>query len=411
MTVAIRADSVSKAFYVRPNRPRTLREFAINRMRGHREPVKEIWALRDVSFELQEGQALGIIGHNGAGKSTLLRLLCDIGRPTSGSIYRHGPVSGLLELGTTFHPLMSGRENIRTAAMLNGLSRRQVQKLEQEMIEFAELEENIDQPVRTYSTGMCLRLAFAAAIHFHPEILVIDEILVVGDIRFQQKCEEKLSEFRREGKTLILTAHDMEKIEKFCDEVLVLEEGQLLVHADPRTAVESYKGLMRERTERRIAELPKSSAEVVSQMEKGFRTGTQEVSIRALKFYDSTGSIVQRVASGDGLTIDMEIEVLNGTKDFAITVGIFGEKELKCFETSIGSVRDMLGYRNGQNKIRCRIATLPLLAGQYYANVGVYPTSWEFTYDYHREMHAFQIEGGSDNASGVVRLSPVWSLL
>jgi ABC-type polysaccharide/polyol phosphate transport system, ATPase component len=164
----------------------------IQRFTGRYKPGNTFWALRDVSFSIEQGCVLGIIGHNGAGKSTLLRLLCGLGRPTTGRIRRVGHVSGLLELGAGFHPDMTGRENLTTGGILSGLTKRQVRAKQEQIIDFAELEEFIDQPVRTYSNGMYLRLAFAAAIHFDPDVLIIDEVLAVGDSRFQKKCRDRL---------------------------------------------------------------------------------------------------------------------------------------------------------------------------------------------------------------------------
>jgi lipopolysaccharide transport system ATP-binding protein len=410
MASAISVESLSKMFVLRTSRPRTIRESLIKRMSGLNEPPKTVWALHDVSFRLERGKALGVIGHNGAGKSTLLRLLCGIGKPTTGSILRDGSVSGLLELGTSFHPMMSGRENIRTAAMLNGLNKRQALALEQEMIEFAELEDFIDQPVRTYSNGMCLRLAFAAAIYLDPDILIIDEILVVGDIRFQQKCEERLDQFRKEGKTLVITSHRMDQIENFCDEAVVLEEGRIGIHSDPRTAVAFYKDLMRQRTEKRIEQLSSASPVILEQPEKGFRTGTQEASIAAVRFHDDFGDPLDNVEGGGGLTIDLDITVTTGISDVAVTLGIFAANDQKCFETFIPSIKDLLGHFQEKITIQCKIRSLPLLTGVYFVNAGLYPLDWKFTYDYHREMHSFHVTNNSNNVNGIVAVQPEWSV-
>ena len=204
MTEVLIVESVSKRFKVHRNRPVTLKESVIRWLKGRRDDkTTTLWALRDVSFSVEQGRTLGIIGHNGAGKSTLLRLVCGLGRPTTGKIRHIGHLGSLLELGSGFNPEMSGRENLITGGILGGLTRRQVKASQDEIIAFAELEEFIDQPVRTYSTGMYLRLAFATAIHFDPDFLVIDEVLAVGDSRFQEKCQKRLKDFRVAGKSLI----------------------------------------------------------------------------------------------------------------------------------------------------------------------------------------------------------------
>lgn len=224
MPAVLTVESVSKRFRVQRNRPATVKESIIRRLTGRYDAAGIFWALRDITFSIEQGQALGVIGHNGAGKSALLRLLCGLGRATTGRIHCEGEISGLLELGSGFQPDMTGRENLMIGGLLSGLTKRQVLAKQQEIIAFAELEEFIDQPVRTYSNGMYLRLAFATAIHFDPDILIIDEVLAVGDTRFQQKCLERLAAFRVEGKTFVLTSHDSTQISSLCDEVLVLEE-------------------------------------------------------------------------------------------------------------------------------------------------------------------------------------------
>ena len=256
MSEALKVEAVSKCFKIHRDRPTTLKESIVRYLTGHRHDYQTLWALRDVSFSLEQGQVLGIIGHNGAGKSTLLRLLCGLGRPTSGGIFRRGNVSGLLELGSGLHFDMTGRENILTAGILNGLTKRQVLAQQDEIIAFAELEEFIDQPIRTYSSGMYLRLAFSTAIHFDPDILMVDEVLAVGDSRFQQKCMDRLGTFRKLKKTLILVSHNMDQVRSLCDEALVLEEGRVVTQSAPEKAIACFNDLMRRRSERGRLSLP-----------------------------------------------------------------------------------------------------------------------------------------------------------
>lgn len=409
MSVAIAVESVSKCYRIHRNRSRTLREALTRRLTGRHDRGKDLWALHDVTFEVAHGRTLGIIGHNGAGKSTLLRLLCGIGRPTSGSIRRSGPVGGLLELGTGFHPLMTGRENIKTAGILNGLTKRQVESLEKEMIAFAELEEFIDEPIRTYSSGMLVRLAFAAAIQMNPDVLLIDEVLAVGDEAFRKKCLARLDEFRRSGKTLVVISHELDQIRVMCDEVLVLEDGRVAFHAEPESAIEHYQVLLRQRTEKRTAQLSGSAPVVVAQPEQGSKFGTQEASIESVRFYNDKGQPLEALSNGAGLTIEIEIRLKAQLSDFAVSLGVYTEKDVKCFETSIPSVRDLLGSFNGEGKFRCRIPSLPLLPGRYYANAGLFPTDWGFIYDYHWQVYSFIIVGQVPNLTGLISVRPEWS--
>jgi lipopolysaccharide transport system ATP-binding protein len=414
MPSALTVESVSKCFRIERDRPSTLKDRVIGYLTGRRYSNGDLWALRDVSFSIEQGRCLGIIGHNGAGKSTLLRLLCGLGQPTTGRIHRNGYVSGLLELGSGMHPEMTGRENILTAGILTGYTRRQVLAHQDEIISFAELEEFIDQPVRTYSSGMFLRLAFSTAMHFDPDVLAIDEVLAVGDIRFQQKCIDRLDGFRKSGKTLILVSHNNEQIRSLCDEVLVLEEGQVAAHTDPENAILQYNTLMRQRTERRAAKLTKEGDQVSPPVERGTRLGTQEASIDAVRFYDGKGRPTDSLQSGESLKIEMDYHLTKSLPDLTLILGIYNETNVKCFETVIPSMTDAFGSLSGEGRLSCTLPGLPLLGGRYYIVVGLYPPDWSYIYDYHWQMHLLRMVSQrelSSGVSGVISLEPVWSAL
>jgi lipopolysaccharide transport system ATP-binding protein len=414
MSAALTVESVSKQYRIQHNRPFTLKESIIQRLTGHYDTGNILWALKEVSFSVEQGDVTGIIGHNGAGKSTLLRLLCGLGRPTTGYIRRLGHVSGLLELGSGFHPDMTGRENLMTGGILSGLTKHQVQEKQDEIITFAELEEFIDQPVRTYSSGMYLRLAFAAAIHFDPDVLIIDEVLAVGDSRFQQKCLERLKAFRTAGKTLILTSHDLGQIQSLCDKVLVLEEGRVVMQGDPEDAIPCYNDLMRQRTEKRATQLFGRVAQQNVAVKHGSRLGTQEAIIRTVQLYDTQGKTTDSLCSGDGLIIELEYSLTKPLSDLALTVGIYSQANVKCFETQIPSSRAAFGSLTKQGKFSCYLPELPLLPGCYYINVGLYPPDWDYVYDYHWQMHSLYVMNGNgipSGISGVVSIRPIWSVL
>jgi lipopolysaccharide transport system ATP-binding protein len=390
----------------------TLKESAIRWATGRREMASDFWALRDVTFSVERGQALGIIGHNGAGKSTLLRLLCGLGKPTTGRVRREGHASGLLDLGSGFHPDMTGRENIMTGGLLSGLTRRELLEREREIIAFAELEEFIDQPVRTYSSGMYLRLAFATAMHFDPAVLIIDEVLAVGDARFQQKCLERLDAFRAAGKTLILTSHVPHQIRSLCDEVLVLEEGQVVMQSDPESALRCHEDLMRQRTERRAAQVFGTELPPSQTIEQGSRQGTQEASIETVRLANGRGETVAGMQSGDSLTVELEYRLARPLHDLILSLAIHNEAHVKCFETIIPSVRAAFGPLGERGRLVCRFPTLPLIAGRYYIDPGLYPTDWGYVYDYHWQMHNVTIVDEGElhaQVSGVAALHPEWS--
>lgn len=414
MSTVLTVESVSKQFHLQRGRPATLRELSTRWLSGRHEKRRLLWALREVSFSVEQGLVLGIIGHNGAGKSTLLRLLCGLGRPTSGRIQRVGLVSGLLELGGGFHADLTGRENILTVGLLNGLTKRQVQAEEEKIIAFAELEEFIDQPIRTYSSGMYLRLAFAVAMHFDPDVLILDEVLAVGDVRFQQKCRERLTAFREAGKTLILTSHDTMQIQNLCNEVLVLEEGRLVIQDSPERAIQVYNDLMRQRTENRAAQLTGGVEPLLPiTVAQGSRQGTQEATICGVSFYDAQGRPTERLQRGESLTVKLEYSLKGPLPDLILTVGIFNEMHVKCFEAAIPSTHAVFGTLAVNGALQCHFPELPLIAGGYYINVGLYPPDWEYVYDYHWQMHSLQIVDAPETlieVSGVVALSPQWSV-
>jgi lipopolysaccharide transport system ATP-binding protein len=208
-------------------------------LRGLR-PVERFWALRDVSFRVAPGKMVGIMGANGAGKSTLLRLIGGVGSPDEGQIHVNGRIGALLDLGTGFHPDLTGRENIYINGVISGLSRKEVSRSFDSIVHFAELEDFIDSPLRVYSTGMQMRLGFAIAAHIEPEVLLIDEVLAVGDISFQQKCVQRIKRFKSQGCTILLISHEPALMIDLCDEALWLRAGKLVSHGDVATVTDQY---------------------------------------------------------------------------------------------------------------------------------------------------------------------------
>jgi lipopolysaccharide transport system ATP-binding protein len=406
------AQSVWKQFRLHRDRPHTLQEALVRRMTGRWESPESFWALRDVSVAVREGQCVGLIGHNGAGKSTLLRLLCGIGRPTQGAISRRGRVSGLLDLGRGFHPDLTGRENLLTGGILAGLTRQQVTEREQEMIAFAELEDFIDQPVRTYSTGMYLRLAFAAATHCDADVLVIDEALAVGDARFREKCIARLRAFRDAGKALVLATHDEGQVRALCDDVIVLDEGQLVMIGAPDAALERYRLLLEERTERRAAELAGGAPLSEPAEGDGKRRGTREAVIDAVRLLNVSDREVGSLVCGERLTVQLDYGLAAPVADVIVGVGLYSEGDVKCFETHVQSARAAFGPLGERGRFRCELGPLHLLPGRYYVNVALYAPGWTHIYDSHWHMHSLTVLGGGaplDGQSGVVALRAEWS--
>lgn len=239
----IRFEDVVQRFRVIQERPDTLREL-FTKLYHRRTSYHEFEAVRHVSFEVQPGTTMGIIGRNGSGKSTILKIIAGVYKPSSGRVTVQGTVAPLIELGAGFHHELTGRENILINGLLLGLTRRQIQEREQSIIEFADIGDFIDSPVKQYSSGMYMRLSFAVATEVHPDILLIDEILSVGDALFQDKCNVRMRRFRELGKTLIMVSHDMRSIANFCDRVLLVDKGELLEDGPPDYVIGRYRELM-----------------------------------------------------------------------------------------------------------------------------------------------------------------------
>ena len=414
MSLAVSAHNVSKRFLLNRNHPWTLRETIGQWFNPPKDRARFSWALRDVTFTVEQGQVFGIIGHNGAGKSTLLRLVCGLGRPTFGHITHAGQVSGILELGGGFHPDLTGRQNIATIATLNGLSKTEAKAREQSTIAFAEMEDFIDQPVRTYSNGMYLRLAFAAATEFDPEILVLDEVLSVGDEEFQKKCLDRITKFCKAGKTLIVTSHDSQQIESLCDQVLVLDNGCVLMQSDPKNALACYHDVMRQRTDKRIEQVTGGKGLAPLSTTRGSRHGTQEATITAVRIYDAHGNPTDSIHSRDGLILEIQTSIPTSLSDVACSIGVFNEEKVKCFERPMNSIREVFGAPSEHQIIRCEIQSLPLRPGYYFVNVGLFPKDWSYMYDYHWQMHSFYVkenEPSNVETTGVMALETRWSAI
>ena len=239
--MAITVEQVSKRYWLQGPAPRTFQQ-AARQIFGALQRRTAFWALREVSFHVAPGEAVGLIGHNGAGKSTLLRLICGLGRPTAGRVQIAGRVAALLELGAGFHHMLTGRENLMASVVVSGLRRAEAEARCDEIVRFAEIEDFIDQPLRTYSSGMQMRLAFAVAVHVDPDVLIVDEVLAVGDASFQRKCIERIDQFRRQGKTLLIVSHDLALVRRFCQRGLLMQRGQLVADGPVDDITALYEG-------------------------------------------------------------------------------------------------------------------------------------------------------------------------
>jgi ABC-type polysaccharide/polyol phosphate transport system ATPase subunit len=238
----ISLESVSKRYYLRSQRPEDIKTTVLHlpSFLSRDNNRKAFWALDGVSFEVKRGESMGIVGPNGSGKSTLLKIIADLARPTRGKIAVNGRISALLELGAGFHPQITGRENAVLNAVLLGLTRREAEEVLPEIIAFSELGDFIDEPMRTYSSGMYIRLGFSVAVHVHADVLLVDEVLAVGDAQFQQKCFDHIEKLRAKGVTIVLVSHDLGSVTRFCERAILLHQGQVQVEGKSQPVVHEY---------------------------------------------------------------------------------------------------------------------------------------------------------------------------
>jgi lipopolysaccharide transport system ATP-binding protein len=318
-----------------------------------------IWALKDISFTVEQGDTLGIIGRNGAGKSTLLKILSQVTAPTSGVVKVKGRIASLLEVGTGFHPELTGRENIYLNGAIMGMNRPEVRKKFDEIIAFSGVEKYIDTPVKRYSSGMYVRLAFAVAAHLEPEILIVDEVLAVGDAEFQKKCLGKMSDVAHEGRTVLFVSHNMAAVENLCSRGIVLEKGCVTFAGRQIEAIEYY-----------VANIDNATG--VPLAERTDRTGSGEIRFTGIEIKDLSGASVNAISSGKGLEVHLHYESrLAEVNSRNLNVGftVFSSLSTPVFSqtTRVSPVADRLLPAQGVYK--CRIEELPLPASTYSINL------------------------------------------
>ncbi len=318
---------------------------------------QEFWALKEVDFEVQPGEVVGIIGRNGAGKSTLLKILSRIIKPTTGGADIHGRVGSLLEVGTGFHPELSGRENIYMSGAILGMSRHEIAANFDAIVDFSEMEEFLDTPIKRYSSGMQVRLAFAVAAHLQPEILIIDEVLAVGDAAFQHKCLGRMRDVSRSGRTVLFVSHNMGAVDALCDRGIVLSSGSISFSGAPQDAIRQYyRDLEASSAEPSLADRP--------------RMAPLRPVIKQVTFHDADGEVVQSLPAGQGLTIRIAYE-----HDAPLESPFFGVTLENALGTKLAWLQTRLQHgripdlpRHGT--IACEVPSLPLVPGVYFVDVG-----------------------------------------
>lgn len=379
----IRVDGVSKQFVL--NRDKSLKERIISRRRTTRH-VREFWALRDVTFDLAPAKTLGLIGANGSGKSTLLKLIGGILTPSEGYIERRGRLAALLELGSGFHGDLTGRENVFLNASILGLTRRQTERLFDEIVAFSGVEEFIDTQVKFYSSGMYVRLAFAVAVHVDPEILLVDEVLAVGDEPFQRKCMERIKQFQREGRTILFVTHGLDVVRQLCDRVIMLEAGRVVVDGTPVDALRAF----RERYEAEVGDVAER--------------GTRRLEIKNVLITDGNGNVKDRFNSGERLGVELDVEAHEPIADWALGVAIYNHLDVMVYgvNTIMQNVEPVL--LSGIKRIRVMFDEIPMIEGQYLVTVALHNQAETEQYHWRERTASFRVFNPA-NELGVLHMN------
>ena len=371
MTAAVEVVGVSKRFRLFRERPSSLKA----RILSSRSRAEDFWALRDVSFDVHQGESLGLIGHNGSGKTTLLKVIAGVLRPTSGVVRQRGRIAALLELGAGFHPELTGRENVYLNASFLGLSRKETDRAYDDVVAFAELEDFMDNQVKFYSSGMLVRLGFAVAVHVDPDILLIDEVLAVGDEAFQAKCLDRVREFQREGRTIVLVTHALDTVRQVCHRAVMLDHGVVHASGMPDDVVREMRYVL------------------IGGADPGFvpEEGSREAEIAAVELIRGSGTGEPTLRRGDPLTIQVDVRSNDPVDDldvgFAILDGATNHPVLEGRTSAAGAA---ITHLDGKKRVRFRIGAFPYEPGKYWVSIGL--SSRETGRPYHVQTQRYVFE-------------------
>ena len=433
MKPAIDVINVSKIYrrYARRRQFATLKSALLDgSLLGDLKPDETFQALRNVSFSVPKGCTYGVIGSNGSGKSTLLKCVAGITRPTEGEVKVDGRISALIELGAGFHPEISGRENIFINGIMLGLSKKEVQRRFDEIVEFAEMQDFIDAPVKTYSSGMYMRLGFAVAIHVDPEVLLVDEVLAVGDQGFTHKCLDKFSEFRRRNKSILLVTHSLDLVETFCDEAHWLDKGLSKGEGDPKKMVAAYVMNVEDSEQHSLAkaeatrlaasaknvtgappvaeerdpgsgvrdpeEAPLNPVDDAETTRDGFkategRWGTREIEITKVSISGPDGESGHVFQSGDDIKVHMTMTAKEPITDFVFGLGLFNADGVCIYGTNTNLEEFQPSQIVGECSVTFEMDSLDLIEGTYRLDLAAHKADG-YPYDYHRLLYTFRIK-------------------
>jgi lipopolysaccharide transport system ATP-binding protein len=407
--IAIRVENLDKEYHIGGPQVRykTLRDALVEAVqapfrrmvsvvRGQASAVSNetIWALKDVSFEVQRGEVVGIIGRNGAGKSTLLKILSRITEPTTGYAEIHGRVGSLLEVGTGFHPELTGRENIYLNGAILGMKRVEIESKFDEIVDFAEIARFIETPVKHYSSGMYVRLAFAVAAHLEPEILLVDEVLAVGDAAFQSKCLGKMSDVARGGRTVLFVSHNMAAVQSLCDRALLVDEGRIVADGEPLSIIEQYSSQV---------QVGDGVFDLTNHPRSG---GNGDARIKRFRVIDATMRPTSSMPMGAqlGFEIDYRSSVPLDRADFVI--GVYNSMMQRVCRLSSARSGFFVDREMYQGTVSCFVPGVNLTAGRYYLNLAIIGPNHREDYDHLTQAAAFDISEADVFGTGKIPDSP-----
>ena len=391
-STAISVENVWKQFRLYHNKNQYLKTTILH---GGRSRYEEFWALQDISFEIPQGSTFGLIGSNGSGKSTMLKCLTGILTPERGTIHIGGRIAALLELGSGFHPDLSGRENIFLNGAILGMTSKDILRKMDEIISFAGLEQFIDTPVKNYSSGMTVRLGFAIAINVDPEILIIDEVLAVGDAAFQKRCLEKIGDFRTEGRTIIFVSHGVGLVAAICDSVAWIEKGVLQELGKAQTVVEHYNAAS-------YNAQPNIATEI------GQRWGSGEVSISKVFLTDSLGNSERLFHTDDPVSININFESEIELSNISVAVRVNNPFGIYIWGTTTDSHSIKVPIKKGPGHISLKLDHLPLLEGTYELSVVISDLAAIREFDHWEKGVRFVVIQNSFSNSGIVNIESTW---
>ena len=382
METAIRFDGVSKRFILHRERARSFQELALNLLRGRGNGRREeFWALQDVSFGIAPGETVGLIGPNGAGKSTVLKLISRIIKPTSGRIEVNGRVGALLELGAGFHPDLTGRENVYLNGAILGLSRAEIQRKLDDIVAFAELERFIDVPVKHYSSGMYVRLGFSIAVHTEPEILLVDEVLAVGDAAFQRKCLERIRALRNNGVTILIVTHDLDAVQRNCSRLVWMNTGEVVSEGNPESVVRQYIEWSLRR------EMDHPQAESLA----GRRWGAGDIEITQVRILDDDGQEKSVFRTAEPMVVEIRYRATRSVEYPVFGLAIHRSDGVHVTGPNTFVDGNCVPMVSGEGLIYYKIPSMPLLEGEYFISVSVHDEQETTMYDYHDRLYPFAV--------------------